>query len=103
MGKKIINVLLISLALASVHLAEAQQTGVFYRDTDVTPKRLEILKEIVPKLHRVVTFYNPRNPVAGESAKLVREAAGQMGIQLVERHVASVEELRATGAIAQDR
>ena len=70
-------------------------TGVFYRDTDLTAKRLEILKEIVPKLHRVVTFYNPRNPVAGESAKLVRETAGQMGIRLVERHVASVEELRA--------
>ena len=71
-------------------------TGVFYRDTDLIAKRLEILKEVVPKLHRVVTFYNPRNPVAGESAKLVREAAGQMGIQLVERHVASVEELRAS-------
>jgi putative tryptophan/tyrosine transport system substrate-binding protein len=71
-------------------------TGVFYRDTDLIAKRLEILKEIVPKLHRVVTFYNPRNPVAGESAKLVREAAGKMGIQLVERHVASVEELRAS-------
>jgi putative tryptophan/tyrosine transport system substrate-binding protein len=70
-------------------------TGVFYRDTDLTAKRLEILKEIVPKLHRVVTFYNPRNLVAGKSAKLVRETAGQMGIQLVERHVASVEELRA--------
>ena len=64
-------------------------TGVFYRDTDLTAKRLEILKEIVPKLHRVVTFYNPRNPVAGESAKLVRETAGQMGIQLVERNVPS--------------
>jgi len=70
-------------------------TGVFYRDTDLTAKRLEILKEIVPKLHRVVTFYNPRSPVAGESARLLRETAGQMGIQLVERHVASVEELRA--------
>jgi putative tryptophan/tyrosine transport system substrate-binding protein len=68
-------------------------TGVF--DSDLTGKRLEILKEIVPKLHRVVTFYNPRNPVASESAKLVRETAGQMGIQLIERHVATVEELQA--------
>jgi putative ABC transport system substrate-binding protein len=70
-------------------------TGVFYRDTDLTAKRLEILKEIIPKLRRAVTFYNPRNPVASDSAKLVRETAGQMGIQLVERHVVSVEELRA--------
>ena len=70
-------------------------TGVFYRDTDLTAKRLEILKEIVPKLRRAVTFYNPRSPVASESAKLVRETAGQMGIQFVERHVASVEELQS--------
>ena len=32
--------------------------------TDLTAKRLEILKEIVPKLRRVVAFYDPRNPVA---------------------------------------
>ena len=38
---------------------------------------LEILKEIVPKLRRVVTFYDPRNPVAIESSKLAREAARQ--------------------------
>ena len=54
-------------------------TGVFYRDTDLTGKRLELLKEIVPKLRRVVTFYDPNNPVSVESAKLVRETAGQDG------------------------
>jgi ABC-type uncharacterized transport system substrate-binding protein len=71
-------------------------TGVFYRDTDLTTKRLEIFKEIVPKLHRVVTFYNPRSRVASESAKLVRETAGQMGIEFVERHIASAEELQTS-------
>jgi putative ABC transport system substrate-binding protein len=70
-------------------------TGVYERTTDLTAKRLEILKEIVPKLRRVVTFYDPRNPVAIESSKLAREAARQMGIQFVERHVVSVEELQA--------
>src|SRR5262249_36015275 len=34
-------------------------TGVLGRATDLTPKRLEILKEIIPRLRRVVTFYNP--------------------------------------------
>ncbi len=72
-------------------------TGVFYRDTDLTAKRLEILKEIVPKLRRVVTFYDPRGPVASQSAKLVREEAARLrGVKLVERHVASVEELQAS-------
>jgi putative ABC transport system substrate-binding protein len=70
-------------------------TGVYEPSTDLTAKRLEILKEIVPKLRRVVTFYEPRNPVAIESSKLARAAAQQMGIQFVERPVASVEELQA--------
>jgi putative ABC transport system substrate-binding protein len=70
-------------------------TGVFYRDADLTAKRLEMLKEIVPKLRRVVTFYDPRTPTAIETSKLAREAAREMGIQFVERHVASVDELQA--------
>jgi putative ABC transport system substrate-binding protein len=39
-------------------------TGVQYSTTDLTGKRLEILKEILPKLSRVVTFYNPNNRMA---------------------------------------
>jgi putative ABC transport system substrate-binding protein len=71
-------------------------TGVYHPSTDLTAKRLEILKEMVPKLHRVVTFYDPRRSTGVESSKLAREAARQMGLQLVERHVASAEELQAS-------
>ena len=71
-------------------------TGVYEPGTDLTAERLEILKEIVPKLRRIVTFYEPRSPVAIESSKLARAAAQQMGIQFVERPVASVEELQKT-------
>jgi putative ABC transport system substrate-binding protein len=70
-------------------------TGVYSRVTDLTGKRLEILKEIVPKLRRVVTFYDPRRATTIESAKQAREAARQMGIQFVERHITSAEELQA--------
>jgi putative tryptophan/tyrosine transport system substrate-binding protein len=69
-------------------------TGVHFHVTDLTAKRLEILKEILPKLRRVVTFYNPANPVAKEAARLGREAARHMKIEFIERHVNSVEELR---------
>ena len=70
-------------------------TGVYYRVTDLTAKRLEILKEIVPKLRRVVTFYNPHTPVAIESSKLAREEARRLRVEFVERHVASVEGFQA--------
>ncbi len=48
-------------------------TGIYFPATGLTGKRLEILKEIVPKLRRVVTFYDPRNPVPSRSAKFARE------------------------------
>ena len=68
-------------------------TGVLYPATDLTGKRLELLREIVPNLRRVVTFYNPSNRSAVESAKQGRQAAQLLGLQFIERHVASVEDL----------
>jgi putative ABC transport system substrate-binding protein len=71
-------------------------TGVFYRDSDLISKRLEILKEIVPKLHRLLTFYNPQSRISAESAKLVREETALLQeIAFIEKHVGSVEELQA--------
>ena len=70
-------------------------TGVYNPVTDLTAKRLEILKEMIPTLRRVVTFYDPHRTTAIESSKLAREAARQMGIKLFERHVTSPDELQA--------
>ena len=70
-------------------------TGIHGHFTDMTAKRLELLKEMVPQVRRPLVFYNPANPAAQESLKLAREAARQLELKLVERPVASVEELRA--------
>ena len=70
-------------------------TGIHSLVTDLTAKRLEILKEILPKLRRVVTFYDPGNPVAREASRLGREAARHLRVEFNERHVASVKELQA--------
>jgi ABC-type uncharacterized transport system substrate-binding protein len=69
-------------------------TGVYARATDVTGKRLELLREIVPSIRRVVTFYDPGNPAASEAAKEGREAAQILGLEFIERHVTSVERLQ---------
>ena len=71
-------------------------TGVYHPSTDLTAKRLEILKEMVPKVRRVVIFYDPSLRTGIESSKLAREAAQQTGLQLVERHFATVKELQAS-------
>ena len=74
---------------------EGRLTGVHYQQSaDLIAKRLEVLKAILPKLHRVVTFYDVSNPTAMAAAKSLAEAARQLAIEVVERHVTSVEELR---------
>ena len=70
-------------------------TGVHYLVRDLTSKRLEILKEMLPKISRVVTFYDPTNRVAAEGATLARDEAKRLGIKLLERHVRSVEDVKA--------
>jgi putative tryptophan/tyrosine transport system substrate-binding protein len=55
-------------------------TGVHFLLRDLTAKRLEILKEVLPKLSRVVTFYDPGNRVPTEAAKSGREEAKRLGL-----------------------
>jgi putative ABC transport system substrate-binding protein len=70
-------------------------TGVHFLLSDLTGKRLEILKELLPKLRTVWTVYDPANKIAKEAAQLAREEAKRLGLKFIERHVSSVEEIRS--------
>ncbi len=70
-------------------------TGTYSQTTELTAKRLELLKEMVPRVRRVVTFYDPDNRSAQRGIKDARDAAHQLKVELVEHRVSSVEELRA--------
>jgi len=70
-------------------------TGIYGQSTALAGKRLELLKEMVPKLRRVVAFYRPDSLPAQQSVQVARDAARQLKLELLERPVASVEELRA--------
>src|SRR5215218_8778764 len=48
----------------SIATPTGRLTGFHFLTADLTAKRLELLREIVPKLRRVVTFYNPGIAVA---------------------------------------
>jgi putative ABC transport system substrate-binding protein len=69
-------------------------TGIHYLVRDLTAKRLEILKEMLPKINRVLTIFDPATTVAKEGAALAREEAKRLGLKFIERHVSSAEELR---------
>ena len=69
-------------------------TGFHFLTVDLTAKRLEILQEIVPKLRRVVTFYNPGIRTAVSALATAQEAARKLGIDIVAQQVTSHEEVR---------
>lgn len=79
----------------SIRKPGGRLTGIHGRTTDLTAKRLELLRELVPSLRRVVVFYNPDNRAARESLAIARSTARQLKVELLERPVASVEALRA--------
>ena len=81
--------------VASFRKPGGRLTGVHGQLSDLTAKRLELLKEMAPRTRRVLVLYNPENPAAQRSAKMAREAARHLKMELVERPIASVEELRA--------
>ena len=77
-------------------------TGVDFSSVDLTAKRLEILKEILPRLRKVVTFYDSGNEIAVTATKLAREAARKLEIEVDERPVGSVEATPTGANGAQD-
>ena len=78
-------------------------TGIQYLARDLTGKRLEILKEFLPKLRQVVAFYDPGSTIAVEGFKLGRAEAQRINIKLAERQVKSIDEINGAPRRAQDR
>lgn len=66
-------------------------TGVTCMTTELSPKRLELLKEAVPKASRVMFLHDPE--AAPTALKLTQEAAPRLGIRMQVAQVGAAEEL----------
>jgi putative ABC transport system substrate-binding protein len=66
-------------------------TGVTCMTTELSPKRLELLKEAVPKISRVMFLHDPE--AAPNALKLTEEAAPRLGIRLQSAQVGTADEL----------
>jgi putative ABC transport system substrate-binding protein len=66
-------------------------TGVSCMTTELSPKRLELLHEAVPKASRVMFLHDPQ--AAPNAWKLTQEAAPSLGITLQQAQVGAAEEL----------
>ena len=68
-------------------------TGISALASDLWPKRLELLKEIFPKLSRVAMVWNKNNDGMALEAKATEEVAGPLGVALQDRGVKNPNEL----------
>jgi putative ABC transport system substrate-binding protein len=68
-------------------------TGVSGLATELTPKRLEILKALVPGLRRVWAVYHADDRSGAASARKAQEVASALKLDVVARAVRSLDEL----------
>src|SRR5262245_17629653 len=71
-------------------------TGVSGLETELAPKRLEILKALAPTVHRVWAVHHVDDPSAAAAARGAQEAAPRLGVEVVARSVRTAEELATT-------
>jgi putative tryptophan/tyrosine transport system substrate-binding protein len=71
-------------------------TGVTDLDLDLDSKRLEIFKDMMPGLTRVLFPYDKAEAFSVAQAKIYRESARRLKILLIEKAVASQTEAQAT-------
>jgi putative ABC transport system substrate-binding protein len=70
-------------------------TGIADLDIELAPKRMQIFRELVPGLKRILLPYDATNSDAVAQLTVHRDAARLLGLTLVERPVRSEEEARA--------
>ena len=77
-------------------------TGISAATLDLTAKRLELLKELVPKVKRVVSLNNPKGPNYRDYLAAVQQAAKNSGLTVREAKGANREQLKkALGSVTR--
>lgn len=77
-------------------------TGVTCMSTELSPKRLELAKQLIPAAKRVVYLHNPNQGAMG--LELTNKAASQLGLEIRAVEVRSAKELdTALEAVASAR
>ena len=77
-------------------------TGLSQMTPDLSGKRLELLKEIVPKVSAVALLFNPEDPLSVLDRKEADRSAQALGIRVLSREVRNAAELDSAlhGALA---
>jgi putative ABC transport system substrate-binding protein len=79
-------------------------TGLSSLALELESKRLDLLREIVPKISRVGVFWDPENPYSALAIKQEEGAAGALGVRLVRARLRDASDLEnAFAALKRDR
>jgi putative ABC transport system substrate-binding protein len=79
-------------------------TGLSLMHPELSGKRLELLKEVVPKVSRVAVLWNPSNPIIPPLLRETEAAARALGVELQALEVRAPTELdRAFAAMTRGR
>jgi putative ABC transport system substrate-binding protein len=91
--------------VASLARPGGNLTGVNFFFGELVPKRLELLRELMPAMRRVAVFVNPANPARAELHAKEAETAGRaMGLQVQVFNAGTSGEIDAAfAAFARDR
>ena len=73
----------------------ANLTGVTSLNVQVTPKRLEILHEVVPKAAVIAVLLNPTSPTTGSQLKNLQAASDALGVRLHILHASTQQDFAA--------
>ena len=68
-------------------------TAMTFEYPELSGKRLELLKEILPRLQRILVLYDPRDASPRQGTAAAREAAPKLGLTLLERETRNVEDI----------
>jgi putative tryptophan/tyrosine transport system substrate-binding protein len=77
-------------------------TGVTTLTLELGPKRLELFRELVPGLKRVLYLYDATHAPSAALAQVYRDAARHLGLEVVEKPVRTEAEVQATLAQVQE-
>jgi putative ABC transport system substrate-binding protein len=89
--------------VSSLNRPGGNVTGITRLGTTVEPKRLEFLRELVPKAPTITFLVNPINPAADHQLREIQEAASLLGLRLDVMKASTERELETTFATVSQR
>jgi len=87
--------------VASLARPGGNVTGLSVQQSDSAAKRLELLRELVPGLHRLAILIHVDNPASALDLHEVQAAASALGFQVVPAEVGHAEDIAPAIAVAK--